>query len=225
MGEVDGIPNSNLRGAVSVSGVPPDNAKEKASMDAIMPRWEWRIFARQTDLATSLDAYRRVRHVTSAELYLVSARSQDNAKIRDDKMDIKRIQSIQPDGLEQWMPVMKADFPLSVEQIGEVYRVLELTQPALDRPTYELAAFLDLVRADRRATVVHVEKIRDQYDADGCILEVAEVTFDGDRYQTVAVEHTDPAKVSGIVTELGFAPRDNTNFIRFIRRIKSIEVA
>lgn len=191
-------------------------------MDAIVPRWEWRTFGRQFDLASLLVAYRHVRQVVSTEWYLVSPQSRDNAKIRDDKMDIKRLQNTLSNGLEQWMPLMKAEFPLSRKQVGAVYEVLALPAPPLAQPAYDMSALLDVVRADRRAATVHVYKVRDQYDADGCVLEMADVEFDGDRYQTVAVEHADPEKVARAVTRFGFALAENVNFIRFMQQLKSM---
>ena len=37
----------------------------------------------------------------------------DNTKIRDMLMDIKTLQQVNGDKLEQWFPIMKAGFPLT----------------------------------------------------------------------------------------------------------------
>ncbi len=47
----------------------------------------------------------------SDELYLIAAAG-DNVKVRDALMDIKVLRAVNEDGLEQWTPVMKAEFPL-----------------------------------------------------------------------------------------------------------------
>ncbi len=54
----------------------------------------------------------RVHHRKSDEIYIISKNNNsNNIKIRDDKLDIKNhIQTIKE--LEQWNPVLKAEFPL-----------------------------------------------------------------------------------------------------------------
>jgi exopolyphosphatase/guanosine-5'-triphosphate,3'-diphosphate pyrophosphatase len=138
-------------------------------------------------------------------------------------MDIKGLQSVNDEALEQWKPLMKAAFPLSSAQVAEVYRALDRPAPPFDRDEYSLADVLDLIASGRRTAVVRVDKIRNQYDVDRCTVEVADVSFDGDRYRTIAVEDADPAKVTATVRTLGYRTRDNVNFVRFIRSIKGLD--
>jgi exopolyphosphatase/guanosine-5'-triphosphate,3'-diphosphate pyrophosphatase len=186
--------------------------------EAIIPRWEWRTFAKQIDTGTDLAAYPRTRHVVSSEIYLVSATSEDNPKIRDDKMDIKRLQRIDDNGLEQWKPVMKADFPLSADQVEEVYRTLDLAPPRYDGGPVDLQSFIALIKRDSRARAVRVDKVRDQFDVDGCIVEAADVSFDGDGYRTLAVEDPDPQKVMDIVRKFGLSKYENMNYVKAVRK-------
>jgi exopolyphosphatase/guanosine-5'-triphosphate,3'-diphosphate pyrophosphatase len=95
----------------------------------IIPRWEWHTFARTIKARIDLAAHPRTRHVDSSEIYLASATSEGNPKIRDEKIDIKTLQLANDDGLEQWKPVLKASFSLSVDQLAEVYRALNLAAP------------------------------------------------------------------------------------------------
>ena len=53
----------------------------------------------------------RVRRATS--LYLLSLESDASVKVRDGLMDVKQLQRVDEDGLEQWQPVLKAEFPLA----------------------------------------------------------------------------------------------------------------
>jgi exopolyphosphatase/guanosine-5'-triphosphate,3'-diphosphate pyrophosphatase len=192
-------------------------------MDQIVPRWEWRTFARHLEPAIDVESRPRLRHVESSEVYVVSDSSEDNPKIRDELMDIKGLQSVNDEALEQWKPLMKAAFPLSSAQVAEVYRALDRPAPPFDRDEYSLADVLDLIASGRRTAVVRVDKIRNQYDVDRCTVEVADVSFDGDRYRTIAVEDADPAKVTATVRTLGYRTRDNVNFVRFIRSIKGLD--
>ncbi len=190
-------------------------------MEQIIPRWEWRTFAESIETRIDPAAGRHIRHVESSEIYLIAAASTDNPKIRDGKIDIKALQAVNDDGLEQWRPVMKAGFPLSAEQVGAVCRSLKLAAPRLDRDACDLEAFLAVIVAGAGATAVRVDKVRDQYDLAGCSVEVADVTFDGERYRTLAVEDPDPAKVSATLATLGLLGRENVNFVAFIRQLKN----
>lgn len=187
--------------------------------DTIIPRWEWRTFARQIEPRIDLAAQPKTRHAVSSEIYLVCETSDDNPKIRDDKMDIKHLQRIDADGLEQWKPVMKADFPLSADQLREVYRTLELGTPREEGATIGMEAFLALLGGDRRVRAVRVDKVRDLFDVGGCIVEAADVSFDGDAYRTLAVEDPDPRKVVDTIAALGLSGRDNLNYVKAIRTL------
>jgi exopolyphosphatase/guanosine-5'-triphosphate,3'-diphosphate pyrophosphatase len=165
-----------------------------------------------------LTVYPLVRHVESSEIYLASATSEGNPKIRDEQIDIKALQLVN-DGLEQWKPVLKASFPLSEDQLVEVYRAFRLTQPSGTGP-YSLDALLRMIDEDARIWTIVVDKVRDQYDVDGCIVEISEVRFDGEVFHTVAAEHSDPVKVRDTVARLGLLGRENISYVKAAQRIK-----
>ena len=90
---------------------------------AIIPRWEWRVFAERFG-----GAERRLAWLATApaevsdELYVLGLRSEASVKIRDGLMDVKRLEHVDDNGLERWRPVMKAAFPLAQ---GDVVAVIE----------------------------------------------------------------------------------------------------
>ena len=186
----------------------------------IVPRWEWRTFGRTIETQIDLADYPRTRHVESSETYLATATSVDNPKIRHEKIDIKTLQSVNDDGLEQWKPVLKASFPLSQDQLAAVYHALKLAVPAGAGP-YSFDDLLRMIDEDASAWAVAADKVRNLYDVDGCIVESAEVAFDGETFQTVAAEDPDPVKVSNTVAKLGLLEQENVNFIKAIQRIKA----
>ena len=175
-------------------------------MGEIVPRWEWRTFARKVEPRIDLAAHPRTRHVESSEIYLAAPTAEGNSKIRDDKIDIKILQQRSDDGLEQWKPALKASFPLSADQVAEVYRALNLAAPP-GAGDCDLEAFLRMVDRDERAWVVLVDKVRDLYDSE--------------TFQTVAVEDPDPAKVRDTVARLGLQGRENISYLAAIQRIKA----
>ncbi len=189
-------------------------------MNEIIPRWEWRTFARKVETRIDLAAHPQTRHVESSEIYLASPTAEGNSKIRDDKIDIKILQQRSNDGLEQWKPALKASFPLSAEELAEVHRAVNLAAPP-GAGDCGLEALLRTVGQDEGAWVVHVDKVRDLYDVEGCTVESSLVTFDGETFHTVAAEDPDPDKVRTIVDRLGLQGRENINYLAAIQRIKS----
>lgn len=191
-------------------------------MEHITPRWEWRMFARRIEIPIDLASFERTRHVESSEVYLVSVASRANPKIRDGKMDIKTLEIVNEDGLEQWKPDMKAQFPLLRDQVTLVLGALNLTHSDLQRDAYDLEALLALVDGKGRGTSVRVDKVRDQYDVKGCTVEMSDVTFDGDSYKTVAAENASETLVWETVKMLGLQQHRNTNYVTFIKEIKGL---
>jgi len=116
-----------------------------------MNRWEWRTFGTADDIFGDRSP-ERVRE--SDELYILSVARGDTVKVRDDLMDVKHLEQVNDDGLEQWAPVMKAEFPLSADQVRSILEGMHVPVPQLDRREYELD---DVVqgRPDLLAVAVH----------------------------------------------------------------------
>ena len=92
----------------------------------IVPRWEWRQFG---DIQARLEETGPERVQESDELYLLSPVSDASVKVRDGLMDVKRLQRVDEHGLEQWLPVLKAPFPLTPDGVSVVARALEMPAP------------------------------------------------------------------------------------------------
>lgn len=189
-------------------------------MVEIIPRWEWRTFAKTIETAIDVAAHPLIRHVVSSEVYLGSATAEGNLKIRDDKIDIKALRQVGDDGLEQWRPVLKASFPLSVEQLAEVDRALNLVAPPEAGPC-DLDTVMRKINENEETWAIVVDKVRDQYDVDGCTVEVSQVRFDGETFQTVAAEDPDAAKVRDAIAKLGLQDRENISYLKAVQGIKA----
>ena len=85
----------------------------------IVPRWEWRTFGeRFGDAESRLAARPRERVQESDELYLLSVERATSSRSATGCMDVKHLEQVDDDGLEQWMPVMKAAFPLPAADVA-----------------------------------------------------------------------------------------------------------
>jgi len=86
-------------------------------MDQIIPRWEWRTFGENFGESESIIKQHQSKVRQSSEIYILSALSNFNTKIRDMSMDIKYLIQTNQDGLEQWNPLIKAGFPITMENL------------------------------------------------------------------------------------------------------------
>ena len=128
-------------------------AKEELKIGEISkPRFEFRSFgqcfceAHKRMARLSVPVPEKVWERESDEIYIISARNDiNNTKIRNGKMDIKTfVRAV--DGLEQWNPLMKGEFPISREVLEkEVFPAFMVDTPPLDKESYTLEEFLGMV--------------------------------------------------------------------------------
>ncbi len=188
-------------------------------MAEIIPRWEWRTFTHQPDVETKIATYPLTRQVESSDVYILSELSMENAKVRNDLMDIKSLQVVTKDGLEQWKPVKKEKFPLPLEEVRKMFGVFRVPMPEFSKDTCTFDEFVELIKTDDRIICVTVEKSRRLYDVDGCIVEVADLKIAGKSIMTVAVELEDPDKVRGTMKMLGLTGLENINYVTAIKQM------
>lgn len=190
--------------------------------EEIIPRYEFRAFAQSFGLVTDRIRRRPCENVwESKDIYVLSvATDENNTKIRAGKMDIKVF--VQEDqGLEQWRPRTKVEFPLPAEVIREeVFPAFEVLVPELERPGYTEAEFLEEVVWPHPAlTVAQVYKLRFAFTVNGCITEIGHLRVNGAAIQTVAVESEDPKAVLEAKGILGLDPYENVNYLLALKRI------
>lgn len=176
-------------------------------------RWEWRTFGQRFGEAEArLSALAASGTQESDETYFL-APGGDNVKVRDALMDVKVLQAVNADGLEQWAPVMKAAFPLAAADAARVFEALRAPLPdALPDELDELTAAL--AHPDVRVRVVQVHKKRVRYTVEGCMAELSEITANGVPVRTIAVESEDPQAVVRAVESLGLTGYVNTSYPR-----------
>src|SRR5262245_13506856 len=185
-----------------------------ASMEHIVPRWEWRTFGQDFgDAESRLAALAAENIQNSEEIYLVATGSGASVKIRDRLMDIKILEHVNADGLEQWRPVLKEAFPLAEPAVALVCSALEV--PALPLPAGGFSQdrlLAELAPSGGPVHVVPVRKTRRRSHVLGCMAEVTDVIADGTKVRTVAIEDADPAKVLAAVRALKLDGYPNTSY-------------
>lgn len=187
----------------------------------IVARWEWRTFGtgsfgkcEETIRALGMDGNKK-----TDELYILSKKSDENVKIRFDLIDVKALQNVNDDKLEQWLPVLKTAFPIGAETLSDLFKIFKVALPVLERPEYTYGQFLDeLIKPCPDLEIVEVKKNRDIYKIDGTVGEIAEAQFNGKPWRTICVEHEDPALVISVVEKLGLKGAENINYIQAMKK-------
>ena len=190
-------------------------------MAEIVPRWEWRAFGEHFGAAEDRFAALEPERVQeSDEVYLLSRLVDENVKVRDDLLDVKELERVNRDGLEQWTPVLKASFPIPAAELEGVLARLRADTPAPTREEYTLDQLLDeLVRPSDDLLAVRVHKRRQRYTIGGCMTELTSLRTDVGETRTVAVESEDAALVEATRRELGLEALPNVSFPRGLKAL------
>jgi exopolyphosphatase/guanosine-5'-triphosphate,3'-diphosphate pyrophosphatase len=185
-----------------------------------VPRWEWRDFGASLSLPEDAGEILEPGAVAeSDELYLLSRYGDASVKVRESLLDVKRLERVADDGLEQWRPVLKASLPLSPEDAAAALEALGLSP---DRPGGEQPRDVDgLVGLRNRddVTAVRVHKTRRRFSGAGCAAEQTTVRVGDLEVETIAVESEDAAAVADLVARLGFPLQPNVSMTRGLKEL------
>ncbi len=202
-------------------------AKEELKVGEISkPRFEFRTFGQDFDEPAylmsrlSTPVPEKVWDRQSDEIYIMSrANDENNMKIRDGKMDIKTFVTAEQ-GLEQWNPLMKGEFPLPVAMLrDDVFPAFQVTPPDFDQDAYTLDEFLAMIAAHPDLQAVKVHKHRFGYMVNNTICEVAEVMINGARVMTINSESTEIEDILKTLELTDLQGVENINYLQAIKRV------
>jgi len=190
------------------------------------PRFEFRTFGREFDEASfrmgrlSALVPEKLWERRSEEIYIVSSTNdKNNTKIRNGKMDIKTFVT-KKDGLEQWNPLMKGEFPIGREILEkEVFPAFAVDMPELTKDSYTLDEFLIMVRANSFLKAVRVEKQRFGYMVNETICEVGNVWINSAKLVTINSESTVLADILKTMKDVGIDKYENINYLQAVKRV------
>ena len=190
------------------------------------PRFEFRTFGQNFDEASklmarlSLPVPKKVWERESDEIYIMSkTNDNNNTKIRDGKMDIKTyVQTV--DGLEQWNPLMKGEFPIAKEVLlNDVFPAFQVEMPELKQDTYTREEFLAMIDAHSDLQGVRVHKQRFGYMVNDTICEVGNVLINGAKVVTINSESTEFEDILKTMEDVKLTGVENINYLQTIKRI------
>ncbi len=202
-------------------------SKEELKIGEISkPRFEFRTFGQNFENAAmrmarlSQPVPEKVWERKSFEIYIMSRTNDiNNTKIRDGKMDIKTfVQSV--DGLEQWNPLMKGEFPMSAEMLAkEVFPAFQVDMPALNKETYTFDEFMEMINNHPDLLAVRVFKQRFGYMVNNTICEVGNVLINGAKVVTINSESTEVEDILKTIKDIGLEGVENINYLQAIKRV------
>ncbi len=202
-------------------------SKEELKIGEISkPRFEFRSFGQNFEAAAirmarlSVPVPEKVWERTSTEIYIVSRTNDiNNTKIRDGKMDIKTyVQTV--NGLEQWNPLMKGEFPISSEVLkNEVFPAFKVEMPVLEKDLYTFEEFLKMIEDHNDLQAVRVFKRRYGYMVNNTICETGDVLINGAKLVTINSESTEVEDILKTIKDVGLEGVENINYLQAIKRV------
>jgi hypothetical protein len=190
------------------------------------PRFEFRSFGQDFDEAhyrmsrLSVPVPEKVWERHSDEIYILSRTNDiNNTKIRDGKMDIKTyVQTV--DGLEQWNPLMKGEFPIKKEVLEkEVFPAFQVAMPELKKDTYTYEEFIEMIKKHPDLQAVKVHKERYGYMVNNTICEFGYVLINGAQIVTINSESTEVEDIKKTIKDVGLEGVENINYLQAIKRV------
>ncbi len=190
------------------------------------PRFEFRTFGQNFDSERkkmeelSLPVPEKVRERSSEEIYIVSKTNDvNNTKIRDGKMDIKTFVK-EIDGLEQWNPLLKTEFPLKADFVkNEMFNAFKAECPNLDKAEYSYEDFMEIINNHKDLQAVNVKKHRFGFMINDTICEYAEVLINGAMVVSLNSESTELDDIKKTLKDVGLTEKENINYLEVIKRV------
>lgn len=202
-------------------------SKEELKIGEISkPRFEFRTFGQNFEKEAmrmarlSVPVPEKVWERTSTEIYIVSKTNDiNNTKIRDGKMDIKTF-VCSVNGLEQWNPLMKGEFPLSADVLTkEVFPAFMVEFSPLQKEEYSYEEFMDMVEKHPDLQAVRVYKQRFGYMVNNTICETGVVLINGAKLMTINSESTEVDDILKTIKDVGLEGAENINYLQAIKRV------
>ncbi|MBW6491401.1 MAG: hypothetical protein K0B15_09445 [Lentimicrobium sp.] len=190
------------------------------------PRFEFRSFGQNFDSAhkrmarLSVPIPEKVWERQSEEIYIMSRTNDiNNTKIRNGKMDIKTfVQTV--DGLEQWNPLMKGEFPMKAAILrDEVFPAFQVIVPDLLKDEYTYEEFMAIIENHPDLQAVKVNKRRFGYMVNDTICEYGEILINGAKVVTINSESTEVHDIKKTLKDIGADAFENINYLQAIKRV------
>jgi exopolyphosphatase / guanosine-5'-triphosphate,3'-diphosphate pyrophosphatase len=200
------------------------NQLSEISYPEIIPRWEWRTFGitqkEGEEIFSDTECYRTLK---SKDIYIISELSNDNIKLRDSKIiDMKLPLKIDHNSLELWTVALKATFPISLHNMGLLFKGLGKTVPSSVKEDLSTEEFLSIINKLKDLHIVTVDKTRHGFRPNEVRSELAEIVINKTKYFTVSFESDNPSKVRELIEKHSLTSKKNENYIYFLKKLHNL---
>lgn len=185
------------------------------------PRWVWRSFDYQPRRWHEVlrEALPTQPGRMLSETYLLTRQSMNLVKLRQDRVDVKRLLSAEASGLERWQPVREAFLPLAPEAVADLCALWHCEAPPVC-PTIagpdDLYAFLSHHLRD--VHVLPARIWRRDYRLLDCVVQRATMLVGGTVLEMLAFEHQDLATLRAALRVVRLTDEENTSCLVALRR-------
>jgi len=185
-------------------------------------RFEYRIF--DEDLFSKKkylqEYFIRLNEEESSQEYLLSKKIHKyNIKIRDKKLDVKKLHLV-ANQFEQWDLLYKKEFPILTDEINTLFseKLLETNQYISE---FDLK---NILKQESSIKLLRVDKKRVQFKKDNILGEFSVVEFDNKTFHIVALESEDLEGLKKSTRELGLEAFQNINYYKFLQDKKILNI-
>ena len=200
---------------------PPDALRAPTE---VVPRWEWRLIARSLPIDPSTLVLDPGAPSSGEEIYLLSAGTPHNVKIRKQLLEIKWLERRAADGLELWRPTARSSFPLDDAARNALWSAWRIApQPAAATESFD-ALLRDVVARHAALRRVDLVKRRTRLSLVGCAGELVELEIGPERRVSLAFEDADPRAVRAAVTAAGLGGYPNLNYPAALKEIVGLPI-
>lgn len=189
----------------------------------VIPRWEWREFA--DHFPPPFRPAEATPARSQEEFYLLSLASSQNVKVREGRLEIKELERREGE-LELWRPTLKEAFPVDRDALVLAFRAWQLPVPA-DLPAQcDLDTLIhDIIPSQPLLRAVRLTKRRVRLTEFACRGEWIELGIDGRRWEGIAFEDEDPAKLLAFLTQMHLTPWRNESYPQALKRFLALPVS
>lgn len=183
-------------------------------------RWEWRTYGIDEEEAEhKIQTYPLKDLLNTQETGILARLWDANIKIHFNMLDVKTLQNVSDNGLQQWLPTRKMNFPLTSETISDFLEQCNVPVPIFGRHSYTSDQFLkEIIIPNEMMRSVIVRKRRQLYRIDDVAVEIANIEFNGVRLRTIGIEHEDPGKVWALLNQLNLQNLLNISQVSAVKR-------
>ncbi|NQV30287.1 MAG: hypothetical protein HQ508_05300 [Candidatus Marinimicrobia bacterium] len=188
----------------------------------IIPRWEWRNFNSDYEsMEKYFTGYDPAQIQTSDEIYFLMNNHEINIKLRHQLIDIKKRLSVSSNGLEQWAPFLKLDFPVSKANMKVFFNTVErdFTESVSGA---DVSGFVTGISKLDEFDVVHISKYRYKYYVIGVSAELTKIRMNQLEFATISLEHENADLINQAKIELGINTNSNENYPAALKRYRSL---